>query len=99
MAMAPAMTLKRMYHCVPRSIRSMAAISRPPRRRSKKRRIIGKRAVAGMEAAICTSGCAMRAKRGFEPMATPTGMVQSAPRMSAVLTRRKVSVALSRSSS
>src|SRR2546429_3469218 len=32
---------------------------------------------AGMEAAICTSGCAMRAQRGFEPMATPTGTVRS----------------------
>jgi hypothetical protein len=51
-----------------------------------------------MEAAICTSGCAMRASRAFEAMATPTGTVQRAPRMSAALTRRKVSAALSRSS-
>jgi len=40
-----------------------------------------------------------RQAMGFEPMATPTGTVQSAPRISAVLTRRKVSAALSRSSS
>ncbi len=37
----------------------------------------GKSAVAGTEAAICANGCAMRARRGWKPMATPTGMVQS----------------------
>ena len=38
----------------------------------------GKSAVAGTEAAIWASGCAMRARRGWKPMATPTGMVQRA---------------------
>ncbi len=48
----------------------------------------GKSAVAGTEAAICARGWAMRASFGCRPMATPTGMVQSAARASEKLTRR-----------
>ena len=39
----------------------------------------------------------MRARRGLKPMATPTGMVQSAEISSAALTRRKVAPAPSSS--
>src|SRR5215472_16940086 len=73
MAMAPAMTLNRTYHCVPSNMSSMAANSMPPRSRRKNRRMMGKRAVAGTEAAICANGWAIRARRGLKPMATPAG--------------------------
>src|SRR5215469_14867355 len=82
-AIAPAITLKRMYHCVPSSISAMAASSTPPRKRINTSRSTGNNAVAGIDAANCTSGCISRAKRGLKPMATPTGTVQSAPIISA----------------
>ena len=37
----------------------------------------GKSAVAGTEAAICTSGWSKAARRGLVPISTPTGIVQS----------------------
>ncbi len=57
----------------------MEPMPRPPPTRISKRRTTGKSAVAGTEAAICASGCAMRASLGLKPMATPAGIVHSAP--------------------
>ena len=91
--MAPAITLKRMYHWVPSSISAMEPMPSPPPILTSAMSRTGKSAVAGTEAAICASGWAMRARRGMKPMATPTGMVQSAARSSEALTRRKVAPA------
>ncbi len=75
--MAPAITLNRMYHCVPSSIRTMEPMPNPPPSRTRPSSTTGNSAVAGTEAAICASGCATLANRGLKPMATPTGMVHS----------------------
>jgi hypothetical protein len=39
--------------------------------------ISGKNAVAGVDAAICTRGCKKFAKRGLEPISTPSGIVHA----------------------
>ena len=93
MALAPAITLNRMYHCVPISISSTEPTFRPPPRLISAISTTGNSAVAGTEAAICASGCAMRERRGLNPIATPTGMVHNEPRISAVHTRRNVAPA------
>ena len=52
---APAITLNRMYHCVPSSSSTIEPY--PDRRRAdQQNRTIGKSAVAGTEAAICAIG-------------------------------------------
>ena len=56
----------------------------PPPMRISTSSTMGNSAVAGTEAAICASGCAMRASLGLKPMATPTGIVHSAPMSSAI---------------
>ena len=48
--MAPAITLKRMYHCVPSSIRTIDAIPNPPPIFTRPISKIGKKAVAGTDA-------------------------------------------------
>ena len=91
--MAPAITLNRMYHCVPSSSSTIDPSPRPPPIRMSTSSTMGNSAVAGTEAAICASGCAMRASLGLKPMATPAGIVHAAPMTSAAITRRKVAPA------
>src|ERR1017187_6014974 len=89
-AIAPAMTLNRMYHCVPSSIRAIDPTPSPPPSRINKSSTTGNSAVAGTEAAICASGCATLASRGWDPIATPTGIFHAAASASEKLTRRNV---------
>src|SRR5580698_6021224 len=91
--MAPAITLNRMYHCVPSSISTTAPTLNPPPTRTKSSSTTGNNAVAGTDAAICASGCAMRASLRLKPIATPAGMVQSDAMSSATMTRTKVAPA------
>src|SRR5271165_7191735 len=93
MAIAPASTLKRMYHCVPISISRTEPNSSPLGTFSRKISRTGKSAVAGMEATTCTTGCRRRDQRGERPMATPTGTVQAAPMSIAVRVRPQVAKA------
>ena len=86
-----------MYHCVPSSISPIAAISTPPRIRIRNSKITGNNAVAGTEAASWTSGCIIRANRGLNPIATPTGTVHNAPIINARFTRKNVIPALRKS--
>src|SRR5205823_5316389 len=90
MAMAPAITLKRMYHWVPSSMSKTAARDSPPGRPTSARSNTGKSAVAGMEAITCTTGCKRRDQRGERPMATPTGTVQATPTSKATRVRSQV---------
>src|SRR5208337_3507361 len=89
----PAMTLNRMYHCVPSSKSTMEPSPKPPPMRMRTSNTMGNNAVAGTEAAICASGCAMRDSLGLKPMATPAGIVQAAPMVRASITRRNVAPA------
>src|SRR5216683_229045 len=88
--MAPAMTLKRMYHWVPSSIRRIAASESPPGSPTRASNRMGKSAVAGMEATTCTTGCRRRDHFGERPMATPAGTVQATPISRAVNVRSQV---------
>src|ERR1022692_3262656 len=54
--MAPAITLNRMYHCVPSSSSTIDPRPRPPPIRISTSNTIGNSAVAGTDAAICASG-------------------------------------------
>src|SRR5579871_1569103 len=92
-ALAPAITLNKMYHCVPSISSTMEPTPNPPPTRISATRIIGNNAVAGTEAAICASGWASAASRGRSPMYTPTGTVQQAARTSTNSTRRNVAAA------
>jgi hypothetical protein len=56
MALAPAITLNRMYHWVPSSISTIEPTPRPPPARIRASSTMGKTAVAGTEAAICAMG-------------------------------------------
>ena len=55
----------------------------------------GNNAVAGTEAATCARGCAILAKRGWRPIATPAGIAHAEAMTKAAVTRRKVAPALS----
>src|ERR1035441_8621725 len=79
-AIAPAITLNRMYHCVPKRSSTIDPIPSPPPTRISNSSTTGKSAVAGTEAAICASGWAIRASRGLKPIATPAGIVRSEDR-------------------
>src|SRR3984885_5361361 len=94
-AMAPAITLNRMYHCVPSSINRIEPVLSPPPRLINPSSKTGKRAVAGTEAATCAMGWAIRARRGLKPMATPAGIVHADAITSAATTRKNVAPALS----
>src|ERR1019366_3677044 len=61
MADAPAMTLKRMYHCVPMNSRTMEPTPSPPPKRIKASSTMGNNAVAGTDAAILGIGWAVAA--------------------------------------
>ena len=85
------MTLKRMYHCVP-----SAMSNTPPRSigmcvEIKKATMNGKVMFTGNDAAICASGCAMRATRGRSPIHTPIGVQMSVAMTLIAITRRSVS--------
>ncbi len=64
MAIAPAITLNRMYHCVPSSISGMEPMPDASAEPNEDQQQDGKNAGAGTDAAICAIGCAMRASRG-----------------------------------
>ena len=88
-AIAPAITLNRMYHCVPSNMRIQnqchaAACTLIVKSQT------GNNAVAGTDAAICANGWATRANRGLKPICTPTGMVHAAPMNSATFTLKNV---------
>ena len=80
MALAPAITLNKMYHCVPSNSKTIEAIPNPPPTRIRSNNTIGNKAGAGTEAAICARGWAMAESLGLSPMKTPTGIVQRAAR-------------------
>src|ERR1017187_672813 len=92
-AVAPAITLNNMYHCVPRSSKTIEPIPRPPPARISTRRIIGNSAVAGTDAAICAIGCAMADSLGRNPIATPVGTVHRAASSRTASTRKNVAPA------
>jgi hypothetical protein len=87
------MTLKSRCHWVPSNMSATAAMFSPPGSVSRRSKRAGKSAVAGIEATICTTGCARRAQVGFSPIATPTGTVQAAPIMRASEVRSSVAPA------
>ena len=66
MDMAPAITLKRMYHCVPSSMRAMEPMPRPPPILTSPMSRMGKKAVAGTEARTCATGWTKRASLRIE---------------------------------
>ena len=86
--MAPAMTLKRMYHWVPSNINAMEPTPRPPPMRIRPSIKTGKSAVAGTEATTWVMGWRYLASLGLKPMVTPAGIVHRAAMAMDVLTRR-----------
>lgn len=91
-AVAPAITLNKRYHWVPISISNTADRLRPPGKPSITNKTIGKSAVAGTEAVICTTGCSQAARRGLLPMTTPRGTVQTRAIIRAASTRSSVAI-------
>ena len=91
MAMAPAITLKRMYHCVPMAISRMLPQFRVMWAATKKPTITGKVMFTGNEAPICASGCMKRATEGLKPIHTPTGVHTSVANTVMMATRPSVS--------
>ena len=77
--MAPAITLNRMYHCVPSSMSRMLPQPSETPAHSKSAITSGKSIGAGNEATTCTTGCKMRESRGDRPIAKPAGTAQSVP--------------------
>ena len=55
-ALAPAITLNKMYHCVPSISKTMDPIPSPPPTRIRNNMTIGNKAVAGTDAATCAIG-------------------------------------------
>src|SRR6266403_660312 len=74
MAMAPAMTLNRIYHWVPIAISKMLPQLIPMWAATKKPTTKGKVILTGNEAAIWANGWAKRAISGLEPIQTPIGV-------------------------
>ena len=64
--MAPAMTLKRMYHWVPSSMRAMEPMPSPPPILTRPMSRMGKKAVAGTEARTCAMGWTIAGQPGVE---------------------------------
>src|SRR5579862_7070436 len=89
-AIEPAMTLKRMYHCVPSAMRKMLPQLIEIRVAMKKATIHGKVMLTGKEAAICASGWAMRATLGVEPIQKPMGVQNSVAATVTAATRNRV---------
>ena len=72
-AAAPATTLNRMYHCVPRIISGVSQISAFRWKCTMKITNGGNSRLAGNAARNCASGCARRAQMGRSPSQTPIG--------------------------
>ena len=72
-AAAPAMTLNRMYHCVPSSISGVSQMSGSSAKCTITTTNSGKNRLAGNAARNCATGCAQRAQRGRSPNQTPIG--------------------------
>ena len=72
-AMAPPITLNRMYHCVPRIISGLSQISVLSRKCRISTTATGKNRLAGKAARNCTIGWARSAMRGRSPIHTPIG--------------------------
>ena len=89
-AIAPAMTLNRMYHCVPSAISSTLPRLIGMWVAIKKATINGNVMFTGNDAAICASGWAMRATRGRSPIQTPMGVQISVAMTLMASTRRSV---------
>ena len=72
-ALAPAITLNKMYHCVPRAIKIILPQPRSICQAINQAIANGKMKFAGKLARICTIGCIIREILGFMPITTPTG--------------------------
>src|SRR5450830_2067170 len=77
MALAPARTLKRTYHCAPRSISTAATAPNGTRTRSRTPVTIGKSIGAGNDATIWTTGWSRRDQTADRPTRIPIGSVQA----------------------
>ena len=87
MAMAPAITLKRMYHCVPRSMSRIAAVFMPPPLRMRMSKRTGKEG-GGRDAGGDLSQRLSDAREAWvEADATPAGTVQRVASSKATRTR------------
>src|SRR6516165_8962955 len=72
-ALAPAMTLKRMYHCVPRIISGLSQISGARSNRTIRKTATGNSRLAGKAARNWAVGWTLSVNFGRSPTATPTG--------------------------
>ena len=72
-ALAPAMTLNRMYHWVPRIISGVSQMSAFRWKRTMTSTKSGNSRLAGKAARNCASGCTRRAQFGRRPIQTPIG--------------------------
>ncbi len=90
MALAPAMTLNRMYHWAPRAMRRIPPMLRLSPTATKATVANGKRKFAGKLARTWTTGCAYRARRGLMPILTPIGTQTSDAKTTRVATRSRV---------
>src|SRR6185437_7806276 len=89
-AIAPAITLNRTYHCVPSTISAIAAMLSPPGGESNMSSRTENSAVAGIDAITCTTGCSLRDHLGLIPTATPNGTVHAVAIISAARVRPNV---------
>lgn len=87
---APAMMRNSRHHWVPSSISSTAAAFSPWVTSTSTMRNTGNNAVAGIDAAIWTTGCNTLARRALVPMSTPAGSVQVRAMTMAAMTRNNV---------
>src|SRR6476620_3024850 len=72
-ALAPAITLNRMYHCAPSDINRMPPLLRLPPVASKDTVTRGNKELAGNDASRCTTGGAGGDTLGFNPIHAPKG--------------------------
>ena len=77
-AIAPAMTLNRMYHCVPSSSSTIEPMPSPPPTRISTSSTIGKQRRRRNGRRNLRQRLRDAGQPGMKPMATPTGIVQSA---------------------
>ena len=90
-ALAPAMTLNRMYHCVPRIISGVSQMSGLPCEIDRVSTNHGRRTGwPGTPPGTAPSGCARRAQAGRSPSQTPTGTQTSVARIISTTTRTRV---------
>jgi hypothetical protein len=72
-ALAPAMTLNRMYHCVPSTISGLSQMFGSSRSDTMPATAIGNSTLAGKAARNCATGCTRWAAQGRSPIHTPIG--------------------------